>query len=237
MGPLVAALSLFMAACAVVWITGRMFVLWPLQLSDFVVNGEGELVLLSQFNEAIFVYSPQGGLVRSFRLTEGNGKPQLCVDSAGNLYVARRRSVEIYGSDGTPKGVFSTSLAAREDWRLTDSGQIEHMEPAEIGQPPPFTTDRLRRIARPGDILFYQSSRPLARLDDPFVDDGGINYHCASWFSGIRADDAQGQNPAELRPPFWLRPFLMPWPGGYAFIIGLPVLAGLHWLGKRSALP
>ncbi len=152
----------YLLLCGTVWIANRAFPLSPLQVADFVVNSQGDFILFSQFNHHVYVYSSAGRLKHRFGLRQAGGRPLLCLDILGNLYLARRRSVEVYDAAGTKLGVFTADLAAPENWKLRAPGEVVLVRKIGPGEGPPFETDRLRQIAQPGDLLF--SLAPAAGL-------------------------------------------------------------------------
>ena len=58
-----------------------------------------------------------------------------------------------------------------------------------------------------------QSDDGSRSADDSFLDDRGYRSFCTSWYGGIATHDKEAKPFSLLRPPWFLRPFLMPIPG------------------------
>lgn len=69
------------------------------------VDGTGNIYALGGFNEAVFVFAPDGRYVSRFG-SEGDAKGQftspraIAVDNLGNIYIADFPGVMVFASDG-----------------------------------------------------------------------------------------------------------------------------------------
>ncbi len=203
----------------------------PLEISDYVVTKDSEIVIFSNFDSRFYIYSIDLKLKTSFKIPEYSGGPMLAIDENNNIYLAKRRSVLKYDMHGEGKLVASVSLDQPENWKLSKDVDVKHFNKISEDAGQVFTSKRLRRIAKPGDILFYEKSRAdIVSIQEPFTDNKGNKYVCEKWFSGIKIFNSSGKFIAHLKPPILLSAFTLPFPGLYLWISGLTIIVLIQTL-------
>jgi hypothetical protein len=224
----------YLGACAVVFILNGMIPFPPLDVEDFVVNRNSEVIIFSHSNNTFYIYSPDYKVRKRFKIPESQGVSKLAIDENNNIYEANGGFLIKYDMNGARQLVSSVSLGALENWRLTPEGKIEYFAKPIGNENKLFSTKRLRRVARLGDILFFETSKSLRCLEDPFVDENGIRYVCKNWYSGIKIFNRRGELIKTLGPPFFLKPFALPFPGSYLWVIGLTLMVIIQFMFKNN---
>lgn len=195
----------------------------PVGMEDFVVNRNSDIVLFSYFSYKIYIYSPDLKLKKSFNVG-GSGGAFLAIGENNDIYI-ENGDLLVYDMNGTFKNAFPESPGILGNWRLTRESKVEEFRGSSGVTTELTRTKRLRRLARPGDILFYKLGLiEPENVQDPFIDDNGNRYVTKGWFYGIKVYNRKGKLIKELNPPFFLRPFLSGFPGlyvtfGCAFIL------------------
>ena len=195
----------------------------PLELSDYVVTTDSDIVIFSETESKFYIYDVNLKLKRAFRIFPASGGAKLAIDSSNNLYFVRQGGLYRFDLQGRYQFISKVELYEPENWRLSIEGVVEHFKEAAEQERQSFSANRLRRIAMPGDILFYAKDRSaITRITDPFVDIKGNKYICQEWFYGIKVYNSNGKLISHLEPPLILKLFIIPFPalvciiGGFA---------------------
>lgn len=224
----------YLAIGSIVWISNLFFPLPPLEVSDFVVNKDSELIIYSNFNRTFYIYGREGKIKSRFKIPEAGGFPLLTIDANNNIYMARRRSIVAYGMNGDTKGITSATLDAPENWRLNNEGIIEHFIKPVNNEEQLFNTNRLRRIAGLGDTLFFQKKTYSGHsINDQFTDDKGYRYVCNNWITGIKVFNVNNELVLSIVPPKYLRAFVLPYPGWYIGITCMLLLVIMQFIKSQ----
>ena len=211
-----------------VYFINRFFSIAPLEISDYVVSSNSEIVIYSDFENKFYIYDADLKSIRIFPIPSYGGGSPLAIDENNNLYLAKRRSVLKLDMQGHLQSAASASLDEPESWRLTKEDAVVHFNETTKDESI-FHAMRLRRIAKPGDLLFYERDRSAVySITDPFIDMKGNKYTCKNWLNGITVVNSSGQLKAHLRPPLLMRAFILPFPGAYFWIGGIALSALLE---------
>lgn len=224
--------GLYLIFSLVLYILNQIKPLAPLSVHDFVVSKNGEIVIASDHDERIFIYARNMKLIKTFQIPEEISAPLLAIDENSMIYMLKGNTVHRYDMTCDGVRIEKAALDLPRNWRLTNEGSVRHFLKHKDNENV-FATHRLRRIARPGDILFFDSDNPYNLIQDPFVDDKENKYVSHGWFSGINIIDPTGTVTGSLKPPLLLREFVMPFPGLYLIIISIAVLIITIWIVRK----
>lgn len=224
----------YMILLVIIYFINRFISIAPLELSDYVVSNKSEIIIFSDIENKFYIYSVDLKLIRTFAIPSYGGGPKLAIDESNNIYMVKRRAVLKLDMQGHSQLVGDVSLDNPDNWRLTKEGIIKHFDEATETESKLFSSNRLRRIAKPGDILFYEKNRSaVTNFTDPFVDMKGNKYICKKWFHGITVVNSSGKLIAHLTPPLLLRAFTLPYPGLYCWIGGIAIIGLMQGIEKK----
>jgi hypothetical protein len=224
----------YLILLVMIYFINRLISIAPLELSDYVVSNKSDIVIFSDIENKFYIYSADLKLMRTFTIPSYGGGPMLAIDESNNIYMVKRRAVLKLDMQGHLQLVGSVSLDDPDNWRLTKEGIVKHFNEATETESKLFSSNRLRRIAKPGDIIFYEKDRSaVTSIKDPFVDMKGNKYICENWFNGITVINSSGKLMAHLTPPPLLRAFTLPYPGLYCWIGGIAIIGLMQGIEKR----
>lgn len=205
----------------------------PFDINDFVVSKEKELVISSNTDSNLYIYSNRMELVKVIKGPSCNG-PVITIDDKSNIYMLCGNNVYFITGDKVLNRIGAAPLKSSQIWRLTREGIVEHIEKWDE-RAAPFTSTRLRHIAKAGDILFYQSegTRTIT-VEDPFYGADGLRYEYQGWLNGIVVFSPEGQREGEFRLPLLARIFMFPYPGVYIVSMGVLLLIGSSYLNRKK---
>lgn len=227
----------FLGIASLVFVLNRVIPFPPLEVDDFVVGKNSEIILFSPFNRTFYIYSPDLKIIKRFKRPETKGLTKMVIDENDCIYTVNRGELYKYDMNGSRQLLFWHSSDQSDNWRLTPEEKVECFSNESVDRGNLFATTRLRRIAKPGDILFFETSKSdMQSIQDPFTDDNGNKYVCKNWFYGIQVYNQKGELIKNLKLPFFLRPFAMPFPVLYLWLTGLALMVIISFFFKNREI-
>jgi hypothetical protein len=195
------------------FMAGAFGVPWPswLQLpwsdmSDFVVDSQGRLFAYNAFYEQMMVYDASGRFLHSWP-GPGNrpssGGKCLAVAQDGRLFLLNYNTVFALSPEGRELFRVSADPSASRVWRLTESGDVEH-----VPNPRPGTRAPDRPVAG-GEILLAEECEDVWPHKTFSRPDGGTVRRRLGPRLQLRAADGE---PRSLGTPWYLLWAQLPYP-------------------------
>lgn len=207
--------------------------LLPLSIDDFVIDSHENIVAVSGFHNRIFYISRAGHLQNSFSIPESGGGVRIAIDTADNIYMNRRRGVEVYALNQTPK-YYSVDLDKTDDWLLEEGFKVVNKKRTMSYDFSNCTVGN-RKPVNFGAFLFQnvQCDNGLGR--SLVFETSSKKYVLNSfWNDRVSISDLQGRHLYDVKiTPVYLKAFAFPMP----FLLVLLALAALAWLINRIAGP
>ncbi len=210
-------------------------ILPPLSIDDFVVDSHENIVVASAGHHRIYYISKEGRLLDTIGFPLGNGGVTMAIDVSDNIYINRRRNVEVYSLKNAPK-IYGVNLDKTDDWLLTEGNKVVNLN-RSLSYEHTNCSFGNRRPVNLGEFLFYNSTcgQGWVHFTGAIYEFNTLTniYRVNLWGDTVSVYNSQGRFLYNVQiSPNYLRVFAFPIP----FMVIMLIFASVIWLTDKIAM-